>query len=153
MSIATVTAALQARHLAVAGVRTAPVHSPDSVPGANLPCVLVDALPGETRWRSHAGNVYATRRTYRVRGLIKEAGTGTGIFEAREQAATILDAVLTALVAAPELTSAAAIVVDEPGALRDSGVLPHPGSDNAVVHGASAFVGFTLDVVIDERVG
>lgn len=153
MTIAATIAALQTRHAALSGVATAPARTPDTVPAANCPAVLVDADAAETRWAAHGGNVYATRRTYVVRILAQPAGLGASVGQGRALAATVLDACLASYVADPVLASGVEIVIDQPGAVRDSGVLPGAGREDAVRHGADLFVGAEIRLLIEERYG
>jgi len=152
MSISATIAALQLRHAAISGVATAPAETPATLPDANCPCILVDPMEATTRWDAHRGsNRRAVVRRYRVRGLVLRAGLGTGVSQARTTAATLLDAVLAGYVAAPDLSSTTEILITEAEGVRDSGVRPHPGQANVIVHGDEGWVGFEVDLLIEER--
>jgi hypothetical protein len=148
MSVGDVIAAFQARHAAL-GFR-APANQPDTAEGLGT-IVVVDPMNATTTWQAHAGDLTIERRIYRVRLLQEKVGFGTGVYEARARAVASLDALLASYRGDPRVTATAAIQIEASDGLRDTGVLPHPGKDNAVRYGEALYVGAEFDLMIEER--
>lgn len=149
MSIASTITALQARHALIANVTSAPDYAPDTMPAGNLPCVLVDALDGQTQWRAHAGNVAVEERTYLVRLLVAPLGLGTPE-QQRALTVTILGDLLASYRGNVAASSAATIQIEKPGGVRDTGPRPF-GPNGPVVFGAESYYGAEVRLLIEER--
>ena len=149
MSITTTISALQARHAAL-NLR-APTNPPDVVEGALCPLVVVDAMNALTQWQAYEGDLAIERRLYKVRLLTELVGYNTGVYEARGRAGGQLDTLLASYRADPRISATVTILIEAADGLRDTGVLPHPGKDNAVRYGDRQFVGAELELMIEER--
>lgn len=77
MSIASVITALQAKHVGLSGVKTAPTAVPSSLNTAQLPIVIV--LPGPAAWSNQAIGLTRNDRTYNVRVYVAPIAQGQGI--------------------------------------------------------------------------
>lgn len=144
MSIAAIISALQARHAAIADVRSAPTEYPTGLNPADLPLVLTDALRGKTEWETHGGDFVQEVRMYRVRCFCLPGGLGKGFDQGKQQAIAVLDAVLASYRSAPTLTSTAAIRIEI--GIEDSGVR----SDMVYTDPDTRYYGFELAVPVEE---
>lgn len=148
MSIEAVTAALQTRHRALTGVTYAPDDLPGDLATDELPAIIVDPLSATTRLMGHGEAHYTERRQYRVKlcaaaiDLNGSYVTGT----ARTLARTILDRMLADYRSNLDVTATAEIVE-----MSDTGVLPYPVTENAVVHRGQTYTGAYVTLTIEER--
>ena len=145
MSITAIIAAFQARHAAISGVVTAPTSYPSALNTAELPLMLTDALKGKTEWETHGGDLALETRPYRVRCFCLPSGLGVGLDQGKQQAISVLDAVLASYRTAPALTSTAAIRIE--AGIEDSGPRPDMQYTDPDTH----YWGFELLVSVEER--
>lgn len=145
MSISEIITAMQARHAAIEGVTSAPTAYPTGLNNADLPLMLTDALKGKTDWESHGGDLALETRAYRVRCFCLPGGLGVGFDQGKQQAITMLDAVLASYRENPDLTETAAIKIEM--GVEDSGVK----SDMQYTDPDTKYYGFELLVSVEER--
>jgi hypothetical protein len=145
MSISAVLTALQGKHAAIGGVASAPTVYPTGLNNTDLPCIITDALKGKTEWETHGGDLSLETRAYRVRCFCLGGGLGTGFDQGKQQAITILDAVLASYRTAPTLTSTAAIRIEV--GVEDTGIR----ADMKYTDPETTYYGFELLVQVEER--
>ena len=75
MSITTTLATLQAKHLAIVGITTAPTNWPSSINTADLPMAIT--LPAEGTWTTAAIGLDRQDRTYRIMVYVEPLGQRT----------------------------------------------------------------------------
>ena len=144
MSVAASITAMQTRHAAISGVVSAPTAYPTGLNAAALPLILTDAGKARTEWETQGGDFALEVRAYRVRCFCLAAGLGVGIDQGKQQAITILDAVLASYRSAPTLTSTAAVRIE--AGLEDSGIIMLRYTDPD-----TTYWGFELAVSVEER--
>jgi hypothetical protein len=145
MSITATIAAFQTRHAAIAGVTTAPTIYPSGINAADLPLMLTDALKGKTEWETHGGDAALETRGYRVRFFCLPTGLGAGIDQGKQQAISVLDAVLASYRTNPTLSSTVAIRIEV--GVEDTG----PRADMQYTDPETRYWGFELVVPVEER--
>lgn len=141
MTIASIIAALQARHILVSGVRTAPTAYPASIEASDCPYVLVDPWRGKTSWDTHGGDLAISERIYRVRVFYQPSTFN--LDQGKQGAITLLEAMLTAYKSDDTVTADAAILLERD--IEDSGVV------EALPYGENSYIGFTVLLPIEER--
>lgn len=146
MSPTTTIAALQTLHAAVSGVTSAPAAYPPSLEASELPCVLVYAGPGLTRWDSHGGDLKRRERTYVCRWYVRHLVSGMGIDEGMQDTLTLLEAAVALYEETDDLTNGAQIHLSDADnqAIRDSGVR----SD--FQYGTETYRGFEVQISVWE---
>lgn len=156
MSMTAVTEALQLRHRALTGVAYAPDDLPgDLNPDTQLPAIIVDPLEAVNVGQSHGNGLVVERRSYRVKlcaALANLEGSYT-IGTPRTTARAILDLMLADYRSNPEITPTAFINITDPQGLRDMGILPHPVTENAVVHRGLTYAGSYVYLMVEEHYG
>lgn len=144
MSVAAIIAAFQARHALISGVASAPTEYPTGLSNAVLPLVLTDAARGKNEWETHGGDLVLEGRNYRVRCFCLGTGLGQGIDQGKQQAITVLDAVLANYRSAPTLTATASIRIE--AGIEDTGIVQLKYTDPD-----TTYWGFELAVSVEER--
>lgn len=151
MSIAAIIQAFQTRHAAISGVTSAPIQYPTGINTTDLPLILTDAGRGRTEWESHGGDYTREVRVYRVRCFCLPGGLGEGIDQGKQQAITILDALLANYRSNPVLTTTAAILIEARGmhahGVEDTGVV----GTMKYTDPETQYYGFELSVSVEER--
>lgn len=149
MTVAATIEALQALHADVTGVTSAPTAYPPSLESAALPCVLVYAGPGRTRWDDHGGSMKRRERVYLCRWYVASVALGAGADEGMQAAITMLDRAIALYEDTDDLSTGAQIHLSDEDALtiRDSGVV-----NNLVYGEAGPFRGFEVQISIWEWV-
>lgn len=141
MSIATIIAALQARHAAVSGVKTATTTYPPAIEASDCPYVLVDPWRGKTSWDSYGGDLSIAERVYRVRVFYQPAAFN--LDQGKQGAIALLEAMLADYTSNATLTSTAAILLERD--IEDSGVVEN------LPYGENTYIGFTVLLPVEER--
>lgn len=143
MSITGIITAMQARHAAISGVKTAPTTFPASIPSSDLPLLLTDLVTFEEHQEAHDEGEPVVDYVFRVRGFCQAAQLGT-LDQGKQAIHTLLDAVLADYRGDAGLTADAFIRTDRPGAVRGRVV-------NDLTYGAESFFGFEILVQVQER--
>lgn len=141
MTISTILTALQARHAAITGVKTAPTTYPASIEASDCPYVLTDPWRGKTSWDSHGGDLAISERIYRVRVFYQPAVFN--LDQGKQGAIALLTAMLAGYTSDDTVTSEAAILIERD--IEDSGVV------EALPYGENQYIGFTVLLPIEER--
>lgn len=145
MTIAAIIAAMQTRHRAISGVQSAPAAYPTGLNAGDLPLMLTDASRGKTEWETHGGGLTLEIRAYRVRCFCLPTGLGQGIEQGKQQAITVLDAVLASYRSSPTLTATAAIRIEV--GIEDTGII----GTMQYTDPDTRYWGFELAVSVEER--
>lgn len=138
MDLSATYAALQALHLGIAGIKTAPTDRPTTLPAADLPCVLSWLAPGE--WTIMSKSYEKQKREWIVRFYYAPQGQGVGI----APAAAIL-AFFALFPRAYFANQTLGGVVDHIQSCRDQ------GDDGILVYGGTVYYGFEMRVLIVEK--
>jgi hypothetical protein len=141
VTIASICAALQARHALVDSVVSAPTTYPASIEASDCPYVLVDPWRGKTSWDTHGGDLAISERVYRVRVFYQPATFN--LDQGKQGAITLLEAMLAGYTSDDTVTAAAAILLERD--IEDSGVV------EALPYGENQYIGFTVLLPIEER--
>lgn len=141
MTIASIITALQARHAAISGVKTAPTTYPGSIEASDCPYVLVDPWKGKTSWETHGGDLAISERVYRARVFYQPATFN--LDQGKQGAITLLEAFLNNYKDSATVTSASAILLERD--IEDSGVV------ETMSYGENSYLGFTVLLPIEER--
>lgn len=154
MTITATILAIQARARALAPVITyAPDELPEDLnPETQLPAVITDPMEGNTRQGTHGDDLLFEVRTYRLKLCAAPVElNGSYVTGAvRTLARTCLDALLADLRSNSQLTSTAEILLSDADGMRDMGVLPHPVTENAVVHRGQTYAGSYIYLKVQE---
>lgn len=152
MSIANTIAKMQALHLTVTGVASAPVEAyrPASITAELLPCVMVEV--GECAWSLHSMGQTRQDRTYVVTCYVLPWGQGEGIHEAETLCTTLLQAFGAAYLAdlqtSPVLDSAVKTILS----IADSGIMPRLSENIGPLDYAGVpYWGFQFRVTVVEK--
>lgn len=142
MGITATVAALQALHIGIGGIISAPIARPEDVKPASLPCVIV--RPGSVTVNADARRLAGTQRAYEGIVLVSAPNQGRGISEGLSRSHALMDAFATAyahqIESGSELATGGMIV-----GYRDG------GEPSALLgYGASDFEGFTFTVDVWE---
>ena len=117
MTVSTTLTALQAKHLAITGINSAPTAIPGNLDGVRLPVVLV--WPGEATWDMAAIGLRRQDRTYIVRVYVQPVAQGVaGPDQGYQACVALLEDFGAAYMADLSLGGA----VDHISAVQDSGV-------------------------------
>lgn len=141
MTISSIIDALQTRHAAISGVKTAPTVYPGSIEASDCPYVLVDPWRGKTSWDSHGGDLAISERVYRVRVFYQPSTFN--LDQGKQGAITLLEAFLQGYKTSAAVTADAAILLERD--VEDSGVV------DTLAYGENAYIGFTVLLPIEER--
>jgi hypothetical protein len=139
MTIATTIAALQALHITVTGVVTAPTVTPASINTADLPLVLT--IPGAATWEQEYAGGHEQTREYVVRLYVGPVGQDT-VDEAFDAAVPIIQAIGTAYQDNPTLTGAVSHI--------DTG-FTDTGLDGQLMFAGQAYRGCEFRVKVTEK--
>jgi hypothetical protein len=117
MTVLATIAALQAKHLTISGVKSAPTAMPGNLDQVTLPVALI--WPGEATWNMQAIDLKRQERTYIVRCYVQAVAQGiAGPDQGYQACVALLELFGRAYLSDISLGGA----VDHVAALRDSGV-------------------------------
>ena len=138
MSVLTTLAALQAAHLTITGIASAPTAMPAALNTATLPIALT--FPSAAEWNEQAIGLKRQFREYIIRVYVNPAAQGEGVDEGFQECLPIIQAFGEYYLGHLTLTDA----VDHIGDIRDEGIgiLPFAGVD---------YRGFTFHVNVTEK--
>lgn len=143
MSVTSIITAMQTRHAAISGVKTAPTVYPASLHPSDLPLLLTDLTTFEEHQEAHDEDETVLDAVFRVRGFCQPSNLGS--FDQGKQAIhTLLDAVLADYRLDAGLSSAVFIRTDVRGGVRGRVV-------NDLAYGEGTFYGFEISVQVQER--
>ena len=143
MSVSTTIAALQAKHIAITGINSAPTSMPGNLDQVTLPVALV--WPGEATWDMQAIGLKRQERTYIVRVFAQPVAQGVaGPDEGYQICVALLDDFGAAYLGDLTLGDA----VDQIRAIRDSGV---SGGGFDLSWGQVLYWGFVYRVTVVEK--
>lgn len=140
MNLSATYTALQAVHAGITGITTAPTNRPETIPTADLPCVLSWLAPGE--WTVLSQSYEKLAREWIVRLYYAPLGQGVGLAPA-----TALLALVALFPRAYFSTTNRTLsgVVDHIQSCRDQ------GDDGVLVYNGVAYYGFEFRVKIVEK--
>ena len=140
MSIATTVSALQTKHAAISGVRTAPTAMPSNLSTAVLPIALV--WPSAATWSLQAMGLKRQEREYEVRVYVQPVAEGVAGPDAGYQAClTLLELFGQAYQGDPDLSAS----VDHLLSCRDEGVTA------GLTWGQITYWGFVYHLTVVEK--
>lgn len=143
MSVATTIAALQAIHLTITGVNSAPTDMPSNLEQVKKPTVLV--FPVEAEWHLQAIDLRRQERTYEVRCYVQPVAQGiAGIDAGYDACVTLLERFGQKYLTDITLGGA----VDTMRALTDRGV---SGGGYELMWGQVAWWGFIYRITVVEK--
>lgn len=143
MSIATTVTKLQALHLTVSGIKSAPTTMPSSLNTAVMPIALT--WPAESKWKLQALDLNRQDRTYLVRVYVQPVAQGlAGIDDGYQKCVTLLEAFGQKYLNDMSLGGA----VDHIASIADSGVI---GGSQELIGSKVEYWGFVFTLTITEK--